>query len=155
MRQISVKQSPKCDVLFDGYFLKALRDNGIDIYAASGTDHCDVVSECKALGLYTYFKKIAGAPDKVADCSKEAVIKDLIENSGFSGEQLMVVGDGKVEIALGKAAGAFAVGVASDEEKRRGINSVKERRLKAAGADLIIGDFSNLDELMERVENGR
>ena len=50
-------------------FLKALKANGIDIYVASGTDHCDVVKEVDALGLTGYFTEIAGAPEGKVRCS--------------------------------------------------------------------------------------
>lgn len=43
-------------------FLKALKANGVAIYVASGTDHPDVVTEAKALGVYGLFDEIAGAP---------------------------------------------------------------------------------------------
>ena len=41
------------------------------------------------------------------------------------------------------------VGVASDEEKRRGINQWKRNRLIRAGADVIIGDYRQQDALLE------
>ena len=53
-----------------------------------------------------------------------------------------------MEIALGKEAGARTLGIASDEEHRRGIFPVKQQRLQQAGADRIIGDFSQLEELL-------
>ena len=40
-----------------------------------------------------------------------------------------------------------ALGVASDERKRYGMNERKRRRLEAAGADAIIGDFTDLSAI--------
>ena len=74
--------------------------------------------------------------------------KKLIEENGESGEHLLVIGDGKVEIALGAENNAFTLGVATDEEHRCGLNPVKKSRLENAGADAIIGDFENIDELL-------
>ncbi|MBZ4665557.1 HAD family hydrolase [Mahella sp.] len=130
-------------------FLKALDERGIDIYAASGTDNADVVNEAHILGVDGYFKEIAGAPAGRADCSKEAVLKRLINDYGLKGPEVMVFGDGKVEIALGRQAGTIAIGVASDEEKRCGINPTKRQRLIKAGAHAIIGDFEKTDELLK------
>ena len=120
-------------------FLRALKEKGVNIYVASGTDHPDVITEAKALGVYEMFDEIAGAPLHEENCSKEAVLRRLISDHGLSGAQVVVVGDGKVEIMLGKEAGALTLGLASDEEKRSGVNPVKRARLIKAGADVIIG----------------
>ena len=123
-------------------FIQALHNMGLKLYVASGTDHGDVVREVTALGLYDYFEQISGAPERKVDCSKEAVIRLLIETMGFKGEELLVIGDGKVEIALGVEAGALTLGVAADEVKREGLNPAKRERLIKAGAHMIIEDYS-------------
>ncbi len=133
-------------------FLKLLKEMGINAYLASGTDHKDVVHEATILGVADMFTEIKGAPEREAACSKEAVLKKLIEENGESGDNLLVIGDGKVEIALGVASGTFTLGVATDEEKRCVLNPVKRARLKKAGADAIIGDFENIDELLSWIK---
>lgn len=129
-------------------FLQALRAKGIDVYLASGTDHKDVVHEATVLGVADVFSIIKGAPERQMGCSKEAVLKMLLEESGLPGECLLLVGDGKVEIALGAENGAYTLGAATDEEHLRGLNPVKRERLVKAGADVIIGDFEDLEGLM-------
>ncbi|MBQ7779241.1 MAG: HAD hydrolase-like protein [Clostridia bacterium] len=129
-------------------FIKALKDAGIELYLASGTDHEDVLLEAEALGVSDCFGIIKGAPRRAEACSKEAVIKMLLEESGLSSDSLLLVGDGKVEIALGEEKGCFTLGVASDEVKLSGVNPVKRKRLINAGADVIIGDFTERDALM-------
>lgn len=129
-------------------FLKALTARGVKLYVASGTDHPDVLNEVAALGLTDYFTFIAGAPVAAESCSKEKVIADLIEKEGLSGADFAVVGDGKVEIRLGAEAGARTIGLASDEEHLCGVNPVKRERLVKAGADVIAGDFNELDALL-------
>lgn len=128
--------------------LEALREKGIALYVASGTDDADVKREAAVLGLADCFQHIAGAPYRRADCSKESVLRSLLKDGGIAGEELVVVGDGRVEIALGREIGARTLGVASDEEKRRGINPVKQARLEKAGADWIVGDFSNTKDIL-------
>ena len=128
-------------------FLHLLKSKGIAVYLASGTDHKDVVHEASVLGVADMFSTIKGAPERQVACSKEAVIKMLLEESGLPGESLLVVGDGKVEIALGAENGAYTLGVATDEANLRGMNPVKFKRLQAAGADAIVGDFENLDAI--------
>jgi phosphoglycolate phosphatase-like HAD superfamily hydrolase len=123
--------------------LELLHQQAIPMYIASGTDHPDVVNEAEVLGVRDYFKEIAGAPVGRADCSKEKVIRDLLAQGNFQGEGLVVIGDGKVEIRLAKENGALALGLASDEDKREGLNAIKMERLQAAGADRIAGDFTD------------
>ena len=129
-------------------FLSALRERGVKLYVASGTDHPDVVNESGALGLGEAFTLIAGAPAGSENCSKEAVIEKLISDEGLSGDDFAVAGDGKVEIRLGREAGARTLGMATDEVARRGINPVKRERLIKAGADVIAGDFTDLNGLL-------
>ena len=133
-------------------FLHLLKSKGIAVYLASGTDHKDVVHEATVLGVADLFSIIKGAPERQVACSKEAVIKMLLEESGLPGECLLVVGDGKVEIALGAENGAYTLGVATDEEHLRGMNPIKYTRLKNAGADAIVGDFENMDALCSWLE---
>ena len=129
-------------------FLGALAEKGIELYAASGTDHPDVVNEAGILGIKDCFREIAGAPPGKADCSKEAVLRRLIGENVLKGTEVLVVGDGRVEIALGREVGAVTLGVASDEVRRHGINPVKRARLQKAGAHAIIGDFEETDKII-------
>ena len=123
-------------------FLCALKNAGVRLYLASGTDHTDMSEEARLVGVYDLFDEVRGAPEHAAACSKEAVLHMLFAEKGLSGNSVLVVGDGKVEIALGSAAGAFTLGAATDEVRRRGLNPVKRKRLIAAGADIIVGDFT-------------
>ena len=129
-------------------FLKAMKARGVKLYVASGTDHPDVLKEAEALGVKDYFDEIVGAPVREVNCSKEAVLKRLIEERGLSGESVAVIGDGKVEIALGKYSGARTLGLATNEKIRHGVNENKRRRLIKAGADAINGDFENRGALL-------
>jgi phosphoglycolate phosphatase-like HAD superfamily hydrolase len=130
-------------------FLKDLIARGIEIYVASGTDEPDVKKESEVLGLSKYFKEIAGAPIGKADCSKESVLRRLIEDHKLKGPEVVVIGDGKVEIALGRQVGAITLGIASDEVKRSGINPIKRARLIKAGAHAVTGDFEACGEILD------
>ncbi|MDW7658907.1 MAG: HAD family hydrolase [Bacillota bacterium] len=130
-------------------FLESLRKRDLQMYVASGTDQADVVAEARILGLDTFFKEIVGAPPGQARCSKELVVRRLLSVSGLQGEELAVIGDGKVEIGIAREAGAIALGLAADEVTRSGVNPDKRRRLIAAGAQAITGDFLEPEELLE------
>ncbi|MCL2360878.1 MAG: HAD family hydrolase [Defluviitaleaceae bacterium] len=124
--------------------LQVLHERGINLMVASGTDDPDVKAEVAVLGLSKYFSEISGAPLGKKNCPKEGVIRSLLE-SGIPPKSVAVVGDGKVEIMIGQEYGARTLGLASDEKARMGINLVKEERLKAAGADIIMGDFQDIE----------
>jgi hypothetical protein len=61
-------------------------------------------------------------------------------------------GDGYVEIEDTRRVGGIAVGVASNEATRQGIDAWKRERLIQAGADVIIPDFSQHEALIEYLQ---
>ena len=63
------------------------------------------------------------------------------------GNEVVAFGDGYVEIEEMKAVGGLAVGLATNEATRSGIDEWKRSRLIAAGADVIIPDFSDCTAL--------
>ena len=69
------------------------------------------------------------------------IIERILREHDLRGKELVVFGDGYVEIENGKAVGGIAVGVATDEERREGVDLWKRDRLISAGADLIIPEF--------------
>lgn len=129
-------------------FLEGLRRRGVQLYLISGTDHPDVQREAGVLGLAHFFAGgIYGALDEREAHSKDRIIQRILSEHNLFGEQLLVVGDGPVEIREARAHGAIALGVASDEVQRAGWNEHKIPRLVNAGADLLIPDFSQPDTL--------
>lgn len=130
--------------------LERLKAAGITMYLASGTDHRFVVSEAQALKVDQYFgEHIYGALDNYKDFSKKMVIDRIIAENGLHGPEFCAFGDGYVEIEDSKGAGAIAVGVATEEETRDGVNEWKRNRLIQAGADLIIPDFREAEALLD------
>jgi len=125
-----------------------LKERGIKLFAASGTDEEDVIKESTALGLAHYFDEIAGSKPHSEQCSKDEVIKRLLKENS----EMIVIGDGKVEIRLGRENGALTLGVASNEQLRRGINPVKQKRLTDADAHAIVGDFGESAKILEWME---
>jgi phosphoglycolate phosphatase len=128
--------------------LEAMRARGVTCYLASGTDQVYVLDEAAALGLSPYFASIYGALDDYQNYSKKMVIERILNENHLSGPELVTFGDGYVEIEDTKAVAGIAVGVASDEVNRQGINEWKRERLIQAGADLIIPDFRQHEQLV-------
>lgn len=129
-------------------FLQMLRDRGVTLYVFSGTDRHDVRNEADKVGAAKFFDEIWGAVRSVEEYSKEKVLRELIANHDLHGAEVMVVGDGPVEIRNGKEHGCITVGVCSDEVKGHGWAQEKRVRLSKAGADMLIPDFSQAEALM-------
>jgi beta-phosphoglucomutase-like phosphatase (HAD superfamily) len=129
--------------------LTALRERGLALFLASGTDLKYVRDEAQTLCLDHFFgPHIYGALDDYKNFSKAMIIRKIIDEMGVRGNELLAFGDGFVEIEEVRRAGGVAVGVASEEERREGVNDWKRRRLIRAGADVIIGDYRRLDDLL-------
>jgi bifunctional ADP-heptose synthase (sugar kinase/adenylyltransferase)/phosphoglycolate phosphatase-like HAD superfamily hydrolase len=124
-------------------FLKALRAKGICLYLASGTDNDDVRNEARILGYADLFDGgIYGALGDSNKYSKKMVIHRIINENKLDGSQLAVFGDGPVELRESRKRDGFAIGIASDEVQRYGLNPEKRTRLIKAGAHIIMPDFS-------------
>ncbi|MCE1252886.1 MAG: HAD family hydrolase [Anaerolineae bacterium] len=131
------------DMAVPGAFewLNILKARGIRCYLASGTDEKYVFEESELLGLPPYFDGIYGAKDDYKNFSKKMVIDQIIQEHHLHGEEFSAYGDGYVEIEDSKSVGGLAIGLATNESERCGIDEWKRSRLIAAGADLIIPDF--------------
>jgi len=132
-------------------YLKYLRERGITVFLASGTDQEDVRREADLMGYASYFNGgIYGSTGNPDEDPKRMVIRKIIRDIGTDAvSSLAVFGDGPVEIRETKKRGGYCVGLVSDEVKRHGINLSKRKRLVSAGADILIPDFSYRSELEE------
>ena len=147
---------PADDLLVHGArrLLENLKDRGLPVYLASGTDEIFVKQEAELLGLTPYFgRRIYGAQDDYKTFSKKMVIERIIRENGIRGEQLLSFGDGYVEIENTKEAGGLAVAVASDEANNGSgrMDEWKRERLSGVGADVVIPDFRDAAPLLELI----
>jgi len=128
--------------------LEALHQRGTRLFIASGTDQPNVIDEATALGMAHYAEgHIYGATEDLLNCSKAMVIEKLIRENDLHGSELLGVGDGFVEIEETRAVGGVAIGVATDELNRGGLDEWKRERLAGVGADVIIPDFAEYEAL--------
>jgi phosphoglycolate phosphatase len=124
--------------------LKHLRDRGLHLYLASGTDESAVKHEAALLDITGDFgANIYGALDDYKQFSKKMIIDRILDEHGITGRQLLSFGDGYVEIENTKQVGGLAVAVASDEAHNGSgrVDEWKRRRLLGVGADAVIPDF--------------
>jgi phosphoglycolate phosphatase-like HAD superfamily hydrolase len=124
-------------------FLQSLRAMGVTLYLASGTDHEDVRHEAQALGYADLFNGgVYGALGEVKAHSKRRVIQRILTENCLDGSHLAVFGDGPVELRESRRRHGAAIGIASDEVRRYGLDLGKRARLIKAGAQLVMPDFS-------------
>jgi rfaE bifunctional protein kinase chain/domain len=130
--------------------LSKLYNSGIKLYLASGTDEEDVKNEASVLGYDKLFEGgIYGATGDITKEVKKVVLDRILDTIGDSNDcQIATFGDGPVEIRSTHKKGGVAIGVASNELRRYGLNTIKRTRLIKAGADIIIPDFSQMDQLL-------
>lgn len=132
-------------------FLQLLRNAGIVLYLASGTDEYYVKQEAELLQLTSFFDGgVYGAQDDYKTFSKAMVIERLIKINNIDGSELIGFGDGYVEIENVAAVGGYAVGVATNESNLgSGVDEWKRQRLLNAGASVIVPDFSDPEKLFK------
>ncbi|MEO6283760.1 MAG: PfkB family carbohydrate kinase [Dyadobacter sp.] len=130
-------------------FLHQLKERGVTMYLASGTDVDDVRNEAEMLGYADLFDGgIYGALKDYTKFSKKMIIEKIIRDNNLRGNELAVFGDGPDEIREGRRAGGVSVGITSNEVQRFGHNPAKRPRLVKAGAQLLIPDFSQYKKLV-------
>ncbi len=130
--------------------LESLHRAGVKLYLASGTDQADVAAEAESMGYAGLFEgRVFGAVGDVKVEAKRIVLERIFREHKLSGPEVATFGDGPVEMRETRRRGGIAVGVASDEIRRFGLNLAKRTRLIRAGADLLVPDFSQLDRLLK------
>ena len=130
--------------------IEELAGRGLRLYLASGTDDANVKEEARLLGIAPYFAGgIFGAQDDLSSFSKALLVQQILSKTGgMQADELLVFGDGYVEIEEVKKVGGTAVGVATAEPACLTIDEWKRQRLIRVGADFIVPNFLGIDELL-------
>ena len=133
-------------------FLKMLREEGVTLYLASGTDQEDVRREAAILGYDTLFKgRIFGSVGDVDSDPKKIVLERISLDlpPGIKAEDCYIFGDGPVEMREAAKRNFVRIGLVSDEKRRFGVNPDKRERLILGGAQVLIPDFSWISRLSD------
>lgn len=128
-------------------FVAALHARGVTIHIASGTDENAVREEAGLLGLAPYLTHLRGARPDGSDAKRELIGQLTAAHSLGVGE-LTAFGDGRAEMEHARAAGGLAVGVATTEDERDEVEPHKRRLLVAAGADVILPNFTRPEAVL-------
>ena len=130
--------------------LEILRERGLKMYLASGTDEIFMKEEARLLGVTPFFEGgVYGAQEDYQSFSKKILIQRIISNSDVRGEEIVCFGDGYVEIEEVKLVGGVTVGVATKEPACAEVDDWKRQRLISVGADYIVPNYLALPRLLE------
>ncbi len=137
-------------------FLEYLYENGVKNYFVTGAVvekgmgmHEEVEALDYSIGKGNLIEDIIGST-WTEKKPKDAVMKDLIKNLGISGENILVIGDGRAEIQAGVELGAVVI-------SRLPENAEYQRELhKRLGTNVIVEDFTGKEfyNLFEVTNNG-
>ena len=119
--------------------LAALQEAGYVLTVASSRSYGSLKEFLSEMGIEPFISYVLGA-NSVAHAKPhpEPVLKTMAD-MGFPAEETLVVGDMPVDIQMGKGAGAHTCAVTYGNASRED--------LAAAGADIIIDDFSQLTDI--------
>ena len=130
--------------------LESLKERGLKLYLASGTDEIYMKEEARLLDVARYFDGgVHGAQEDYKSFSKKILIQRIISNSDAGGREIVGFGDGYVEIEEVKLVGGVTVGVATQEPECREIDAWKRQRLIGVGADYIVPNFLARQQILD------
>jgi bifunctional ADP-heptose synthase (sugar kinase/adenylyltransferase)/phosphoglycolate phosphatase-like HAD superfamily hydrolase len=161
--EVRMKQVEQGDLAVEDFTLKnavallrELRDAGVRLFLASGTDENDVIREAEALGYASLFEgRIYGANQDMAHDAKRMVLDKILDQIGTANaSRIVTFGDGPVEIRETRKRGGVCVGVASDEIRRHGVQPEKRDRVIRAGAHFVVPDYSQLGAILRALNVG-
>ncbi|MBN2088760.1 HAD hydrolase-like protein [candidate division KSB1 bacterium] len=135
-------------------FLHELQQRDVKLYLASGTDEEYVKKEAETIGTAHLFTGgIWGARDDYKSFNKAKAIKMIIEKNNLKPNEILVTGDGIVEIENAREFGGIAIGVYTNEGNQYNMNKRKRERLINAGSHIIMPDFTHYRELVNYLFN--
>lgn len=120
--------------------LAILRQNRIGLAVASSRSKISLMELCSELHIDDYFQMVVGGGDVKNGKPAPDPVNLVLAAQGWNRHETLVVGDMKVDILMGKAAGTPTCGVTYGNE------SITE--LKESGADYIISDFAEISNVM-------
>ena len=130
--------------------LHGLRDRGLTLCLASGTEEPFLIEETALLGLDVFFQgRIWGARDADPSFTKQTVVRNLVQSYGLKAGELLGFGDGADDIVNFRAPGGIAIGLATSEPACDRVDPAKRERLMRAGAHAIIPHYLGRIELFD------
>ena len=147
------KRLNKCYENGESYLIKGTRQmldflnqRQIQCYVVTGSAENDVRNELEILQLGHHFCDVYGATLNTSGRHKEEALADIISLHSYKKCEMLMVGDGSVEIEAACNFGLPSLGIASDEHNG-GLCERKRRHLIDAGAQLIAADYQHFPQM--------
>ncbi len=127
--------------LFPGIktLLKTLKENNVKLFISSGSNTGEIIFRLKKAEILEYFEIVLGGdkiPKGLGHIDKIAKICGLsLQNFASSA---FLISDGPNDMTLAKKACIYAIGIT---------NTISAAKLKSAGADAIISNIDDLNDL--------
>lgn len=135
--------------------LESLKERGLKMYLASGTDEAYMKEEARLIDVEKYFEGgVYGALDDYKSFSKKILVQRILQSTDVLGEEILGFGDGYVEIEEVKMVGGVTVGVASAEPDCLAVDEWKRQRLIGVGADYIVPNYLDHAQLLKTLFSG-
>ena len=133
--------------------LEHLHTRGLKTLILSGNPHTQISQEAELLDLIRYCNGRVQGHVHAENFSKQTVLEEWMAEDGFTGEHLIMFGDGAAEIKATRNLGGLSIGVCSDEVVNGSgvVDQSKRDILLPAGADAIIADYRDPELLTQTV----
>jgi len=154
-RRLRTGETPPDELIVHGgrALLEHLHTRGLKTLILSGNPHTQISQEAELLDLTRYCNDRVQGHVHAENFSKQTVLEEWMAEDGFTGEHLIMFGDGAAEIKATRDLGGLSIGVCSDEVVN-GSGVVDQRKrdiLLPAGADAIIADYRDPELLTQTV----
>lgn len=116
--------------------IKALHEMGFTLAVASSRGHQSLEVLADKVGIKPYFSGIYGAEDVVNHKPAPDLVNLILDNSGFTKDEALVIGDATFDLLMGKGAGCSVCGVTWGNQRRE--------KLLSVGPDHIIDHIEDL-----------
>lgn len=154
-RQLREGEMPADELIVHGgrALIEHLHSRGLKTLILSGNPHDQINMEAELLDLTRYCEGRVQGHVHADNLSKQTVLEQWMSEDGFTGENLIMFGDGAAEIKATRNLGGLSIGVCSDEEVNGSgtVDQSKRDILLPAGADAIIADYRNPELLTDTI----
>ncbi|WKE67397.1 HAD-IA family hydrolase [Gallaecimonas kandeliae] len=136
-----VELDPTPTPLFPGVeaMLATLKTSGRQLAVATGKARAGLTRVFAETGLEPFFITSRSA-DEAHSKPHPDMLEQILSETGVAAHQALMIGDSELDMKMARAAGVRALGV--------GFGVHDETRLKAAGAEAVLGDWPSLAEVL-------
>ncbi|MBR90436.1 MAG: haloacid dehalogenase [Verrucomicrobiales bacterium] len=154
-RQLREGETPPDELIVHGgrALIEHLHTHGLKTFILSGNPHAQINLEADLLDLTRYCAGRVQGHVHADNFSKQTVLEQWMAEDKFTGENLVMFGDGTAEIKATNNLHGLTIGVCTDEHTNGSgiLDTNKKAVLLDANADALIADFRNPELLTDLI----